>query len=127
MSDQDIRRVVKRAVIVTLGAEGAVIWAANEAGETGHEWEEIRIPAAKPAAILDPTGVGDAFRSGLLKGLALGLSWAECGRLGSVAAVYILETKGPQAHSFTREQFVDRYIENFGEDAATKALCSELD
>jgi adenosine kinase len=127
MSDEDIRRVVNRAVIVTRGAEGAVIWAVNEAGGTGSEWEEIRIPAAKPAAILDPTGVGDAFRGGLLKGLALGLSWGACGRLGSVAAVYILETKGPQAHSFTREQFVDRYIANFGEDAATKALCRELD
>ncbi len=127
MNDDDIRQVVKQAVIVTHGAEGAVIWSANDTGSTGRDWEEIHIPAATPGAILDPTGVGDAFRGGLLKGLALELPWAECGRLGSVAAIYVLETKGPQAHTFTVEEFTARYIANFGEDAATKALYNRSD
>jgi adenosine kinase len=127
MSDDDIRRAVVRAVIVTLGAEGAVIWAATSPGGSDRDWEENRIKAAKPGTILDPTGVGDAFRGGLLKGLALGLPWTQCGRLGSVAAVYVLETKGPQAHSFSLQEFTARYIENFGEDAATRALGDELD
>jgi adenosine kinase len=127
MSDDDMRHAVKRAVVVTLGAEGAVIWAAQSAGENDSAWDEIRVPAAKPGTILDPTGVGDAFRGGFLKGLALGLPWAACGRLGSVAAVYVLETKGPQAHSFTLQEFIARYVANFGEDTVTEALGSAAD
>ena len=67
-----------------------------------------------------------AFRSGLIKGLALGLPWAACGRVGSVAAVYVLETKGPQAHSYALSEFVERYVAAFGEDEATSALRAEL-
>jgi len=117
MSDDEIRGSVKRAVIVTQGAEGTAIWAGGE---------EIKIPAAPVEQIVDPTGVGDAFRSGLIKGLALGLPWAACGRIGSVAAVYVLGTKGPQAHSYTLSEFVERYVTAFGEDEATSALRAEL-
>lgn len=116
MDDKDIRQSVKRAVVVTMGAEGARIWA----GE--NQEQEIRIPPATPKVIQDPTGVGDAFRAGLVKGLALELPWAACGRIGSVAAVYVLETKGPQAHSYTLAEFVERYVAAFGEDEATEAL-----
>ncbi len=116
MTDDDIRRSVKRAVIVTLGAEGAAIWA----GEGRNE--KIAIPAVTPDAIMDPTGVGDAFRSGLMKGLALGLPWEACGRLGSLAATYVLETMGPQAHHYSVAEFVARYRSVFGDDAATAAL-----
>ena len=116
MSASAIRQAVKRAVVVTLGEEGAVIWAGED------REEEIRIPSATPARIADPTGVGDAFRAGFIKGLALGLPWAACGRLGSVAAVYVLETKGPQAHQFTLQTFLTRYQAAFGEDEATEAL-----
>jgi adenosine kinase len=99
--------------VVTLGEEGARIWTDSE---------EILVPPAPAKAILDPTGVGDAFRAGLLKGLALGLPWVTCGKIGSVAAVYVLETKGPQAHSYTLAEFVERYVSAFGEDEATSAL-----
>lgn len=116
MTDDDIRRAVKRAVIVTLGAEGAVIWA----GEGRND--KIAIPAVTPAVIMDPTGVGDAFRSGLIKGLALGLPWDACGRLGSLAATYVLETMGPQTHHYSVAEFVARYRSVFGDDAATAAL-----
>ena len=117
MSDDEIRASVKRAVIVTQGAEGTAIWVGGE---------EIKVPAAPAGQIVDPTGVGDAFRSGLIKGLALGLPWAACGRIGSVAAVYVLGTKGPQAHSYTLSEFVERYVAAFGEDEATSALRAEL-
>ncbi len=116
MSDADMQQAVKRAVIVTLGAEGAVIRTAEGAQA------EIHVPAVPPAQIVDPTGVGDAFRAGLIKGLALGLSWGACGRIGSLAATYVLETKGPQTHLYTLGEFVARYTTAFGEDEATEAL-----
>ena len=114
MTDEEIRATVRRAVIVTLGDEGAMIWTD----------EKIQVPAVPPRRILDPTGVGDAFRSGLIKGLALGLPWDACGRIGTLAATYVLETKGPQAHSYTLPEFVARYRSVFGEDEATEALAS---
>lgn len=116
MSDAEIRDVVRRAVIVTQGAEGAMIWAG----------EAIHVPAAPPREIADPTGVGDAFRAGLIKGLALGLDWAACGRIGSLAATYVLETHGPQAHAYTLTAFVERYTSIFGDDEVAQALSAEL-
>lgn len=113
MTDADIRASVLRAVVVTLGDKGARIWSGDD---------EIMIPAASPKEVMDPTGVGDAFRAGLIKGLALRLPWAACGRIGSLAAVYVLETKGPQAHRYTLAAFVERYALAFGEDEATRAL-----
>ncbi len=112
MSDDEIYAAVKQAVIITLGAEGALIWAD----------EKIEIPAVAPKQILDPTGVGDAFRAGLIKGIALDLPWATAGRLGSLAATYVLETTSAQAHHYTLDEFITRYISVFGEDEATTAL-----
>ena len=66
------------------------------------------------ADTLDPTGVGDAFRGGLLKGLAAGADWETCGRLGSVAATFALECVGGQSHAFTQDEFRRRYEVNFG-------------
>lgn len=106
MTADEIRAAVTRAVIVTRGEQGSVIWAG----------EEIAVPAVPPEQVLDPTGVGDAFRAGLIKGLALGVSWETAGRIGSLAATYVLETPGPQAHHYTLEEFVARYREAFGED-----------
>ena len=94
-----------RNVIVTLGARGAEIRTPKET---------IRVPAVEPEEILDPTGVGDAFRAGLVKGLAAGLSWETAGRMGSLAAAYVLETDGPQSHRYTISEFVERYEARFG-------------
>jgi adenosine kinase len=102
-------------VIVTLAAKGAEI-------RTGDG--TIPIPAAKPKHILDPTGVGDAFRSGLMKGLAHGLSWETAGRIGSLAAAYVLETEGPQSHRYTLPEFAARYAENFGKSGEIQKLVS---
>jgi adenosine kinase len=112
MTDEQIRQAVKRAVIITMGADGALIWADDR----------VEIPAVTPKQILDPTGVGDAFRAGLIKGLALDLSWAATGRLGSLAATYVLETTSAQAHHYTLDEFVSRYESIFGEDEVTAAL-----
>ena len=114
MTTEELRAAVKRALIVTQGEAGALIWAE----------EKIQIPAVTPEQILDPTGVGDAFRAGLLKGLVLGVDWATAGRIGSLAATYVLETQGPQAHEYTLSEFVARYRGAFGEDEFSAAAVS---
>ncbi len=110
MNDADICATVQRAVIITRGEQGSRMWAGGE---------EIVVPVVLPQQVLDPTGVGDAYRAGLIKGLALGLSWRICGQIGALAATYVLETHGPQAHSYTLAAFGERYKRAFGEDAFT--------
>ena len=94
------------AVIVTRGEEGSSIYLADR---------RIDVPAVPPAQVADPTGVGDAFRAGFMKGLAIGADFETCGRLGSVAATYALEHLGGQSHRFTWAEFVQRYRQQFGE------------
>ncbi|HOT90841.1 MAG TPA: carbohydrate kinase family protein [Anaerolineae bacterium] len=110
MSDADIRATVKRAVIITRGEHGSLICA---------DGEEINVPVVPPRQVLDPTGVGDAYRAGIIKGLALGLPWRICGQIGALAATYVLETPGPQTHTYTLAAFGERYKATFGEDAFT--------
>jgi adenosine kinase len=72
------------------------------------------VAAVTPRRIVDPTGVGDAYRGGLMKGLALGLSCETSARLGSVAAAYALEHLGGLSHAYTWAEFKARYEEHFG-------------
>jgi adenosine kinase len=91
-------------VVVTLGEHGTQI----------HTTEgEISIPIVPPKAILDPTGVGDAFRSGFLKGYANDLSYERCGQMGALAATYCLESDGPQSHAYPLQDFINRFREHF--------------
>jgi adenosine kinase len=106
---------VAEIVIVTLGEKGAAIRTASKT---------VTVPVATPRQVLDPTGVGDAFRAGLLKGIAMGLPWEIAGRMGSAAAAYVLETEGPQSHSYTRAEFASRYCENFGPCEALLSLAA---
>ncbi|RQW11038.1 carbohydrate kinase family protein, partial [candidate division KSB1 bacterium] len=100
-------------IIVTLGENGSEIITAQET---------IHIPIAKPAAVLEPTGVGDAFRAGLIKGLAHNLPWPITGRIAALAATYVIEHPGPQPRPYTMEEFVARYKENFGDAPELKGL-----
>lgn len=109
---EQIRAAVHRAVIITRGPEGSLIWAA----------EPVTVPVIPPDHIADPTGVGDAYRAGLIKGLALGLPWAAAGRLAALAATYVLEQHGTQAHVYTMAEFAARYRQHFGDDEVTAAL-----
>jgi adenosine kinase len=95
--------------IVTLGAEGSRI-----VGRGGVRHE---IPAAPISDVVDPTGAGDAYRAGFLAGLVRGAELPVCGRLGSVAAAYAVESYGTQEHRYTRDEFVRRYRASFGDDA----------
>ncbi len=74
----------------------------------------VEIPAVPAGRVLDPTGAGDAYRAGLLKGLALGLDWLEAARMGAVLASFSVEQQGTQEHRLEVPEFWQRYAENFG-------------
>ncbi|HOC20212.1 MAG TPA: carbohydrate kinase family protein [Anaerolineae bacterium] len=112
LTDAQIRAAVKQAVIITRGADGSEIWSDRR----------VTVPVVPPQQIADPTGVGDAYRAGLLKGLALGLPWEVCGRIGALAATYTLECVGPQSQHYTLAEFKTRYQEHFGEDTFTEKI-----
>ena len=80
------------------------------------------VEAVPPSEIADPTGVGDAFRGGFLKGYLHGLSLPTCGRMGALAASYCLESFGPQGHTFDMAAFVERYESIFGEEPEVASL-----
>ncbi|MBN1680460.1 MAG: carbohydrate kinase family protein [Anaerolineae bacterium] len=98
-----------KTLIVTHGNQGAHVYA---------EGEHYFIPVFPVDNIVDPTGVGDAFRAGLLKGIASGFGWDLAGRIGSLAAAYVLEGNGPQNHSYTVPEFVERFRIAFDDDGA---------
>jgi adenosine kinase len=102
-------------LVITRGEEGATIaLRGGSPGEPGGA-RTIRVPAAKlRTEALDPTGVGDAFRSGLVASRLRGLPWEESGRVGAVAAVLCLETLGPQPRRWTLEELLERYAESYG-------------
>ena len=74
----------------------------------------VDVPAVTPRRIVDPTGVSDAYRGGLMKGMVLGLPYEDCARLGTIAATYALEHLGSLSHAYTWEEFKGRYEEHFG-------------
>jgi len=102
----DLKQILKhvKVVVITRGRDGADLYTENE---------EVHIPTVPEEQIVDPTGVGDAFRGGFLTGYVHGLDWKLCGEIGSLAAVYCLEQRGPQSHFYTREEFVKRFRRHF--------------
>lgn len=73
------------------------------------------MPSAKVGNVVDPTGAGDAYRAGLIKGLVMGRDLETAAKIGTVAAAYALEKYGTQEHSYTYDEFRERYSSNFGE------------
>ncbi|CAN2200485.1 RbsK Sugar kinases, ribokinase family [Candidatus Nanopelagicaceae bacterium] len=108
-SDHEILQRVNYR-IVTLGSEGARV--------ESIDGTFIKVGCAKERAKVDPTGVGDSFRSGFVAGLAWGLSLERCAQLGSMIATYVIETKGTQEYRFTADEFANRFSEAYGADAA---------
>ena len=96
---------VAGALVVTRGELGCSIY--ERSGK-------IDVPAVAPHRIVDPTGVGDAFRGGFMKGMAVGEPLVVCAQLGSVAAAYALEHLGGQSHSYTLREFQARLDDHFG-------------
>ncbi|CAB4330331.1 MAG: carbohydrate kinase family protein [Actinobacteria bacterium] len=110
-TDREILEHVKIRV-VTLGSNGAKVESA--AGE----FVQVGVPQEKSKT--DPTGVGDSFRSGFIAGLAWGLSHERCAQLGSLIATYVIETMGTQEYRFTGAEFVSRFEQAYGADAAAE-------
>lgn len=93
------------AIITTLGENGSLVCTREH---------EVKIPAASVSQVQDPTGAGDAYRAGVIKGLAIGKSLPEAACIGAICASYAVERHGTQEHRFSSVEFWDRYEANFG-------------
>lgn len=102
----DLPQILKHVhiLVVTRGKSGANLYTGGQ---------DVFIPTVPEREIVDPTGVGDAFRGGFLAGYSHDWDWKLCGEVGALAAVYCLESRGPQSHSFTRSEFVQRFRRHF--------------
>jgi adenosine kinase len=93
------------ALIVTRGDKGSEIYA----GGVRHD-----IPAVPAAAVVDPTGCGDAYRAGLLYGITNGFDWPTSGRLASLLGSIKIAHQGGQNHAFTATEIADKFEAAFG-------------
>jgi adenosine kinase len=112
MTAEEIKNAVE-FVVITCGECGSDIWVKDE---------HYKIPAVSPKQIADPTGVGDAFRGGFLRGRRLGLDWQTSGQMGALAATYCMENRGTQNHHYSHKEFVQRYRKNFDDHGALDVL-----
>jgi adenosine kinase len=102
------------ALIITRGEHGSTIQTRGA---------HYVIPPLPERHIADPTGVGDAYRAGLLKGIALGADWELAGTMGSLAATYALEEQGSQSHHYTPAEYVARLRESYVDHGCLEVLC----
>jgi len=93
-------------LVITKGGQGAEIYNKNK---------KIVVPAAKKKAVVDPTGAGDAYRAGFIKGLIMDWPLKKCARLASVVAAYAVENQGTQNHRFNWPEVNKRYKDNYNE------------
>jgi adenosine kinase len=117
LSREDVEESIP-VVVVTHGADGSTISVATQ----GRRVRDQVPPARLEREAIDPTGVGDAYRAGLVRGLRIGAPWPAAGRMGSIAAVFGLEALGPQPPPYSIEDFRARYERNFGEEPILERL-----
>ncbi|WP_030910258.1 carbohydrate kinase family protein [Streptosporangium amethystogenes] len=98
--------------VTTLGPKGVVIDRKDE--------PPLHVPPAPELGKADPTGVGDAFRSGFLAALAWGLSLERCGQVGNLTATHVLERVGGQEYELGQKIFLERFADAYGTDAAAE-------
>ncbi len=98
--------------VTTHGADGVVIQ------QTGHD--DMRVAVVPAATIVDPTGVGDAFRAGFLAARSWGMGLERAAQLGSLLATYCLESLGPQEYVLDQTAGRERLAAAYGEDAAAE-------
>lgn len=103
-------------MVITRGEQGASIFA---------DGDQFCTPIVPTAKIIDPTGVGDAFRGGFLTGFSHGLDWDICGKMGALSATYCLEVMGTQEHKYTPQEFISRFRENFIDGGILDILIEE--
>jgi adenosine kinase len=102
----NIRDLLKKThtIITTIAEEGSIIISKDG---------EIKIPAVRADAVVDPTGAGDAFRAGLIKGMVMKKDLAICAQMGATCASFAVEQQGTQEHNFTLDAFWKRYRKTF--------------
>jgi len=110
---EDALRKSLPITVMTLGEKGALITV---------DGQEYQIPPAKPEKVVDPTGAGDAFRSGFVAGMSRKLPWPVVGRMASLTAVYAIEHPGTQEHGYSLDDFIARYRSNYGPAEELEAL-----
>ena len=101
---EELARELK-ALVATQGAKGSHIYAGGK---------RVEIPSVTAEAVVDPTGCGDAYRAGLLYGIARGWDWESTGRLGSLMGAIKIAQRGPQNHQPSRGEIAERYKKAFG-------------
>ena len=104
MSETEVLAVTD-ALVVTRGEQGSSIYQGDS---------RVDVKAVPPHRMVDPTGVGDAYRGGFMRGMAGRVPYQTSAQLGSVAATYALEHLGGQSHAYTPGEFKARYEEHFG-------------
>jgi len=111
----DLETIIHYAtfIIITRGEYGADIYTRDDL---------LTIPAVPPCKTADPTGVGDAFRGGFLKGYLHNLSLERCGQMGTLVASYCLENYGTQGHCFNLAEFIQRFREHFNDQGELDLL-----
>lgn len=112
MSEKDILSCVK-FMVVTCGEKGSHIYTDDGV---------IEVPVFPPDQILDPTGVGDAYRGGFLRGYMIGLDWKICGEMGALSAAYCLEQRGTQGYTYSPIEYIQRYRKMFDDKGAIDIL-----
>lgn len=95
--------------------DGLIVTRGDKGSRIHTPTEDVEIPPALPAAVVDPTGCGDAYRAGLLFGLMRGWDWKATGQVASLMGAIKIESHGTQNHRFTKPEFARRYHESFGE------------
>ena len=98
--------------VVTLGGHGVRV---ERSGQ-----EAVFVPAVRAVAVVEPTGVGDAFRAGFLAALEWGLSLERAAQLGCLLAVHVVEKVGTQEYALHREPFLRRLADAYGAEAAAE-------
>jgi adenosine kinase len=100
-------------LVVTYGDQGS---------ELRQNGKRVRVPAAPATVVKDPTGAGDAFRSGMIKGLLLGKELDVVGRLAGLTATFVVEQVGTQEHHYTPAEFVERFDRSFPDYAGAVTI-----
>ncbi len=123
-NDYELDMICKTTEKTPTDIEAMTEWCIITCGEKGaeviHKGVRTHIAIVPPTQLVDPTGAGDAHRAGLLKGLTVGMDVIEAAQVGSTCASFAIEQYGTQLHSFTHENFIQRYKATFGEPS--KAL-----
>jgi adenosine kinase len=112
MTIDDLRREIS-ILVITQGKNGSHIYT---------DGQRIEVPIVPVNEIKDPTGVGDAYRAGLVCGIAHGWSLKLAGEVGALCAAYVLEQVGTQSHRFTLPEFIARFRQQFDDQGQLDRL-----